>query len=567
MLILEEFRKIIEYELGDLWEEVQREVNEYFDIIDFADISYRKNYIKLNKPSKEFLSDPLNIPEIYKLLYLIKENNFIYFSSDSITKDYNHYKHGYFIRDEILNKLELIVERVDSFRIENFNRILENQKKFEVKKKFIIHDFQDYGLKHYDSYINIINGIAYHEDFYIILPNLLRCVFENLLYDIFQTVLNKKHTEFFFLRSQTRARDFSQLIALLNILKDKDFKPYHNNSLNQSVIDVLKEIQKFGNWTVHQILRQVDKDFADQREQKINRVLLALLVFYKKIQDKNLEITDQDTLDKINKALNLERPIEKEEDKSRITKWGVIIQEEKIPIDEKSVLNSLLPDVAEGDVLKLNCSTENNNWNEIKENLENIINNLFSERDFYQFAIFSLARISNTIYLGYLLTNRVKIRYSQYQRDLQTWDWIRDLEGIELPKLHTSGLLKKVKKKINDIIIKLSLSAKVLDDQIKELGLNINNEIEITIDNPSEDWLKSETQIVELGKKFRGVLGNLRTKAPNLNKIHIFYAGPTAGAIAIGRQINLKMIPVVQLYEFDRNKIPKYQKSMVIGGD
>ena len=227
MLIIEEFRKIIEIELGNLWEMVHREVNEYFNVIDFAKITYRKNYSRLNKPERDFLNDPLNIPEIYHLLYSIKENNFNYFNKDSVTKNYNHYQHGYSIRDNLLIHLEPIVTRIESFRIENFNRILENQNKSELKKNLIIYNFQDYGLKHYDSYINIINGIAYHKDFYVILPNLLRCVFENLLYDIFQTSLNKKHTQFFFLKSQARARDFSQLIALLNILKDKDFQPYH----------------------------------------------------------------------------------------------------------------------------------------------------------------------------------------------------------------------------------------------------------------------------------------------------------------------------------------------------
>ncbi|MFX1504389.1 MAG: hypothetical protein ACFFDH_25745 [Promethearchaeota archaeon] len=326
MLIIEEFRKIIKNELENLWKIVHREVNEYFDVIDFANITYRKNYTKLSKPERDFLNDPLNIPEIYKLLYSIKENNFNYFDSDSVTKDYNHYRHGYYIRDHLLIPLEPIVKRVESFRIETFNRILENQEKSEVKKIFIVHDFQDYELKHYDYYINIINGIAYHKVFYIILPNLLRCVFENLLYDIYQTALDKKHTQFFFLKGQTRARDFSQLIALLNILKDKDFQPYHKNSLNQSVIDVLKKIQKFGNLTVHQILRQIDKDFAKQWQQKINRVLLGLLVLYKNIRNKNLEITDQETLTKINKALNMVQSLEKIRDIS-ITNKEMSIQE------------------------------------------------------------------------------------------------------------------------------------------------------------------------------------------------------------------------------------------------
>ena len=575
MLIIEEFRKIIRKELGNLWALVQKEVNEYFDIIDYADISYRKNYRKLIRPQEDLLDDPLNMPEIYPLLYEIKESNFNNFDSDSITKAYNHYEQGYYLRDTILPQLDPIVERVESFRIENFNKLKDNQKEILVIKKFIDHHFQDYGLIHYDPYINVINGIAYHEDFYIILPNLLRCVFENLLYDIFQVALDKKHTEFIFLKSQMRARDFSQLIALLNILKDNEFKPYHRNSLNQNVIEVLKEIQKFGNLSVHQILRQVDRDFTDKMKEKINRVLMVLLVFFKQIQNKNLEINDQVRIDKINNVLGLtenkkhRKLTRKKELKSTILAWKVIIQEENINIDEKAVIHSILPDIVDGEIIKIKHGTENDNWNKSKDNLDKIIKNTFNKRGFYnyKFAVFSLARISYAIYLGYLLTNQAKIRYSQYNRDLQTWKWVRDPKiGFGYSNLDIIGLIKRRKKNINEIVIKISISAKILDDNIKEFGLDINNKIELAVFKPSEDWLISELQITEIGKKFRQILAKLREKAPNLNKIHLFYAGPTAGAIAIGRQINPRMTPLIQLYEYNRANFPKYQKSIVIGG-
>ncbi|KKN05509.1 hypothetical protein LCGC14_1086640 [marine sediment metagenome] len=566
MQIIKEFRKIIRNELGDLWEVVQREIDEYFNMIDYANITYRKNYSKLNKPENNFLNDTLNIPEIYKLLFSIKENNFNYFDGDSITKNYDHYEHGYFLRDNLLVQLKPIVQRVESFRVDNFNKILENQKKFEIKKKFVFSDFKDYGLQHYDSYIQIINGIAYHKEFYIILPNLLRCVFENLLYDIFQKILDKKHIEFFFLKSQARARDFAQLIALLNILKDKDFNPYHKNTLNQSVIEILKKIQKFGNWTVHQVLSQVDKDFADKWEQKINRVILALIVFYKKIQDITLEITDQATLDKINKTIRLDKSAKNEEQKSKILAWKVIIQENEIPIDGKAVIHSLLPDIVDGEIITINCGIENDNWNKPVEKMEYIIDEIFGVRSFYdyKFAVFSLARVSYAIYLGYLLTNQVKIRYSQYNRNFQTWDWIKELDK-QGSSGSMIGLFNRKKKKINEVIIKISLSAKILDEYIKELGLNLNNKIEYITHDPSEDWLTSEYQLINLSKVFRIILTNLREKAPNLNKIHLFYAGPTAGAIVIGREINPRITPLVQLYEFDRRYIPKYQESILIG--
>ncbi len=327
----------------------------------------------------------------------------------------------------------------------------------------------------------------------------------------------------------------------------------------------MKDIQIFGNLTVHQVLRQVDRDFADQWEQKINRVLLALLVFYKKTRDITLEINDRESLDKIKKTLRLDKHTGKKKQKGKTEAWKVIIQEDKIPIDEKAVTHSMLQDVVDGKITRINCEIENDNWDKPKENMEQIINNMFSERDFYnyKFAVFSLARISYTIYLGYLLTNQVKIRYSHYNRNLQTWNWFSDKGGYSGPMI---GLLNRKKKKINEVIIKISLSTEILDEYIKELGLDLNNKIEHIVPDPSEDWLISKNQLINLSKIFRFILANLREKAPNLNKIHLFYAGSTAGAIAIGRQINPRMTPLVQLYEFDRRNFPKYQKSILIGG-
>ena len=166
MIIIDEFRNIIKNELGNLWEIIQREVYEYFNIIDFANISFRKNYHKLNKPDKDFFNDPLNLPEIYTLLYSIKENNFNLFNDNSNTKNYNHYKHGYFIRDNLLNPLEPIIKRVKDFRIDNFSKLLDIQKRVRINGKFITNNFKDYELK-VVKYKKIKQIMSINNDLYI----------------------------------------------------------------------------------------------------------------------------------------------------------------------------------------------------------------------------------------------------------------------------------------------------------------------------------------------------------------------------------------------------------------
>ncbi len=558
---IEEFRDLIEEELGEIWIIVQEEIREYFDIIDFANINNRKNYNKLIRPNDNFLKDPLNIPEIYSLLILIMEHNFNFFNNNSTTKGYNHHKHAYAIKNELLDELGPLIEGINDFKINIFSKLLVSQKDIKSKEKFIIHDFQKYNLEHYNSFVNVINGIAYHNEFFIILPNLLRCLFENLLYDIFLTALNKKHKEFFFLKSQYRARDFSQLIALLNILKDKDFKPYHKDSINQITIDVLKNIQDIGNLTVHQILQQIDKKTISELKEKINIILQSLLIFYKKIEKEKLEIKDTDTINKIENKLNSEKF--KKRIKSKPKKWKVIILEKDIPINEDNILEFLLPDNYESNILQLKYNIEDKNWDTIIKDMGLKINPLIKKERHYGLAVFSLGYISTSFYLGYLLTNRTKVKYSHYHRDTQSW-MLYDIHTVsDLPKLETIIPNEKDFKN-KEIIFKISLSAKILDEQLDDLGLDLNNKFEIFVKRPTEIWLESEYQLFTLILKFRSLISIIINY--DIEKIHLFYAGPTAGAIALGRQINPRMTPPIQLYEFDRNRKPNYEKSILIGG-
>ena len=131
--------------------------------------------------------------------------------------------------------------------------------------------------------------------------------------------------------------------------------------------------------------------------------------------------------------------------------------------------------------------------------------------------------------------------------------------------IKTSRLLGKVNEKISEFIVKISLSARISKHHLYGLNIPTDNSIDIFVKDPNEDWLNSELQVIEVGRKFREVLGNLREFAPNLKMIHLFYAGPTSCAIAIGQQINPSMNPQIQLYEFNTNKEPKYSRSIVIG--
>ncbi len=338
MDIIEKFRKIIKDQLGDLWEEIHREVNEYFNSIDFAIIEYRNNYHKLEKPKVDFINDPLNVPEISKLLFSIKENNFNFFDRNQVTQTYNHYEHAYFIKDELLPLLKPAIKRVEDFRIEYFPKLVVNQIIHEPLEEFIKYNFEDYGLLHYNNYIKVINGSAYHENYYVILPNLLRCLMENLLHDIFSISLDNNHKEFFFDESRGKIRDFSQLIELLNILRGNEYKAYIKDTINENSITILKEIKKIGNYSVHDVIRKVPKSYANEIKDRIDLILQPLLVSYQKLKEKNISINPERQL-LIREKLGI---LKKEKKSKRADKRTINVEDKEASKTEETRLKLLV---------------------------------------------------------------------------------------------------------------------------------------------------------------------------------------------------------------------------------
>ncbi|KKN19188.1 hypothetical protein LCGC14_0948250 [marine sediment metagenome] len=75
---------------------------------------------------------------------------------------------------------------------------------------------------------------------------------ENLLREIFLSCLANDHKRFYF--NKGRIRDFSELIALFNLLKDSFFNINYVMKIPQSTIDYLNNIRDDGNLTVHLVV-------------------------------------------------------------------------------------------------------------------------------------------------------------------------------------------------------------------------------------------------------------------------------------------------------------------------
>jgi hypothetical protein len=177
-----------------------------------------------------------------------------------------------------------------------------------------------------------------------------------------------------------------------------------------------------------------------------------------------------------------------------------------------------------------------------------------------RFAVFSLSPIPLAIHLGYLLTDRLEVAPYQYDRDRQTWCWNAEANGdvnfvlTGLPAAEISGQV--------EVVIRVSLSALIHPAETRQVVGDSPVQIDLRVDNPDEMWLCDPEQLVQLREAFRAVLKAIRHYVPECTCIHLFYAGPTGGAVAIGQTINPLMNAPVALYQYDRGRTPRYEYAL-----
>ncbi len=77
--------------------------------------------------------------------------------------------------------------------------------------------------------------------------------------------------------------------------------------------------------------------------------------------------------------------------------------------------------------------------------------------------------------------------------------------------------------------------------------------------NPNKMWLSSTARLRAAAKQVRDTLAAIRDRFPECTRIHVFAAVPTPIAIALGQAVNPRMDPAVALYEYSRQRSPRYR--------
>lgn len=162
------------------------------------------------------------------------------------------------------------------------------------------------------------------------------------------------------------------------------------------------------------------------------------------------------------------------------------------------------------------------------------------------YSIFALAPQPLLIKLGVLLNDIHNLKIYQKHREPPTWKWQQSSTNI------TYSLLEPVNKKQIPILV-LSISATITDDRIKMI---LGEEVsiwKITIDEPNNDFLKTEELLSDFRKTVRKTFDLIKSHHGCV-ELYVFPAMPVSASIEFGRVWMPKADMPLLIYDENKSK-------------
>ena len=152
------------------------------------------------------------------------------------------------------------------------------------------------------------------------------------------------------------------------------------------------------------------------------------------------------------------------------------------------------------------------------------------------YAVFIMAKIPYSCYLGYVFGDKRKVKTFQHFRDTDDWKWKDGGGHVSLSTPETE--------KCSDVNLLVNLSGIIEKELIPSYPSYI-----IQAETPSVFFLQSEEQVVEFRMRYREALDIIRNLHGEEVKIHLFVAAPNPITFEIGRSIMKNLDPTIILYD------------------
>jgi hypothetical protein len=180
-------------------------------------------------------------------------------------------------------------------------------------------------------------------------------------------------------------------------------------------------------------------------------------------------------------------------------------------------------------------------------------------------AYYGIAHIPLLFLAGYMLSHRRALLHFAEDRYTRSWDLLQ--RGGAAPALTLSGLPSAVVWEQGDVVIRINVSYRVLEQAVAEIVAAPLASLELSLAQPQLDVVTSEQQVRDYTQAFRQMMDQVHELLPHATCIHIFYAGPPSLAFCCGQQISKTIHPRIVVYNYFGKDVPRYSWGLDITQD
>lgn len=196
-------------------------------------------------------------------------------------------------------------------------------------------------------------------------------------------------------------------------------------------------------------------------------------------------------------------------------------------------------------------------WRIEKKSLEDAFKNKVLPRLELGLAVdlYGLAPIPLLVLLGNLFANRPNINIYQLKKNPSTFAWSKRGKKLNIVTTWLNDVQSP------EVALVMSFSGKVNIDNVKRTIGNDKAIVEMGIEEPYDDFLRTKKQLDEFLTEYRKLKAAFERLG--IKKVHLFAAIPVAFAIGIGQAYNSNYDAEIVTYDYKQGQ---YTEAISIGG-
>lgn len=256
--------------------------------------------------------------------------------------------------------------------------------------------------------------------------------------------------------------------------------------------------------------------------------------------------------------------------RSHVVLYGSRIGDENSPLQTKVAFDSMFPDWNPADDRSVNLSMDSALDDSTKEfwiaqaahlrkEFDRHIRVRIDEAQPNHFSVFALASQPLLILLGSLFTDKVPAVVYQPHREPRTWKWQPHPDGFQFRISEPADMGG-----ISALLF--SLSAKIGSERIEDVLGGKASIWEVTIDQPHNDFLRSEAQLSMFRETMRKLMVAIQEAHPTASDIKVFPAMPVSCAVELGR-VRMPKADLPWVIYDQNHKHQKFIETITIGGN